>query len=215
MEIIKRLSEIQRNLKVKKEKYNSFGKYHYRDAELILESIKHLLKEDECILCDSQIIFMNNRFYVEITAKFQKGNENISTKGYAREEEDKKGMDGSQITGASTSYAKKYALCNLFGIDNSEEDPDSKNNTDTKTISNKKDHKEVKIDNSKLFEDVKQSLLNSKDIKDLGYNFATIYKRKNDFTNEQMQEIINIKDNLKSNFQIEIDERNAIQNENK
>lgn len=116
---MKELIVIQSKLKVPKTQFNKFGGYKYRKAEDILEAVKPLLAEQKCILIiTDDIVMVGNRTYVKATAiiKNEKG-ERIETTGWAREEETKKGMDGSQITGASSSYARKYALNGLFAID--------------------------------------------------------------------------------------------------
>lgn len=116
---MKELIAIQSELKVPKSQFNKFGGYKYRKAEDILEAVKPLLKEQKCTLTiTDDIMIVGNRIYVKATAtlKNEKG-ECETTTGWAREEETKKGMDGSQITGASSSYARKYALNGLFAID--------------------------------------------------------------------------------------------------
>jgi len=122
--IHQRLCEIQKKLKVGKEHNNSFGKYKYRKAEDILKEIKEYLIDDEYITTSAQIQLIQERFYVVITACFHKSLETVCATGYARESFDKKGMDDAQLTGATTSYAKKYALCNLFAIDDEADNDD-------------------------------------------------------------------------------------------
>lgn len=116
---MKELIVIQSELKAPKSQFNKFGGYKYRKAEDILEAVKHLLNKQKCTLTiTDDIVMVGNRIYVKATAtiKNEKG-EFETTTGWAREEETKKGMDGSQITGASSSYARKYALNGLFAID--------------------------------------------------------------------------------------------------
>lgn len=116
---MKELIAIQSELKAPKSQFNRFGGYKYRKAEDILEAVKPLLTKQKCTLTiTDDIVMVGNRIYVKSTAtiKNEKG-ECETTTGWAREEEDKKGMDGSQITGASSSYARKYALNGLFAID--------------------------------------------------------------------------------------------------
>lgn len=115
---IQKLVHIQSELKAKKSQYNSFGKYHYRKAEDILEAAKPLLKETGLYLkITDSIVMLGDRFYVKATATVSDGTTTESCDAFAREELEKKGMDGSQVTGASSSYARKYALNGLFGID--------------------------------------------------------------------------------------------------
>lgn len=116
---MKELIAIQSELKAPKSQFNPFGKYKYRKAEDILEAVKPLLAKQKCTLTiTDDVVLIGNRIYVKATAtiKNEKG-ECETTTGWAREEETKKGMDGSQITGASSSYARKYALNGLFAID--------------------------------------------------------------------------------------------------
>ena len=116
---MKELITIQSELKAPKTQVNRFGGYKYRKAEDILEAATPLLAKQKCTLIISDdIVMIGNRIYVKATAtiKNEKG-EFEETTGWAREEETKKGMDGSQITGASSSYARKYALNGLFAID--------------------------------------------------------------------------------------------------
>lgn len=116
---MKELIAIQSELKAPKSQFNKFGGYKYRKAEDILEAVKPLLNKQKCTLTiTDDIVMVGNRIYVKATAtiKSEKG-ECETTTGWAREEETKKGMDGSQITGASSSYARKYALNGLFAID--------------------------------------------------------------------------------------------------
>lgn len=126
---MKRIIEIQQKIKVPKGQYNSFGGYKYRSCEDILETVKPLLKEQNLLLVlNDEMVNLNERYYVKATATIydENGKEVIHTTAFAREEENKKGMDGSQITGASSSYARKYALNGLFGIDDTK-DSDSTN----------------------------------------------------------------------------------------
>ena len=120
---MKELVNIQSKLKAPKGQYNSFGKYKYRSCEDILEAVKPLLKENNCVLTIADdIILVGDRFYVKaiVTLKNSSG-ETVTTTAFAREEESKKGMDGSQVTGASSSYARKYALNGMFCIDDTKD----------------------------------------------------------------------------------------------
>ena len=124
---MKELIAIQSELKAPKTQFNKFGGYKYRKAEDILESVKPLLAKQKCtLIITDDIVLVGNRIYVKATAtiKNEKGECETST-GWAREEETKKGMDGSQITGASSSYARKYALNGLFAIDDNADSDDT------------------------------------------------------------------------------------------
>ena len=120
MNVYEKLIAIQSELKAPKSQYNSFGKYAYRNCEDILEALKPLLKEHKStIYIADEIVTVLERFYVKATVTFidAETGEKIINTAYAREEESKKGMDGSQVTGASSSYARKYALNGMFAID--------------------------------------------------------------------------------------------------
>lgn len=133
---MKRLIEIQTKLKAPKNQYNSFGKYNYRSCEDILEGVKPLLKETGlALIITDEIISLDGRFYVKATATLYDNDSKVVavTSALAREEETKKGMDGSQVTGASSSYARKYALNGLFAIDDTK-DADSTNTHDKKEV---------------------------------------------------------------------------------
>lgn len=116
------LSIIQNKVKAPKGQFNSFGKYHYRSAEDILEAVKQVVNPmGYSITISDTIINVGDRYYIKATATLSNGKETWSTDGYAREEESKKGMDGSQVTGASSSYARKYALNGLFALDDTKD----------------------------------------------------------------------------------------------
>ena len=120
MKIYSKLCAIQSALKAPKSQFNKFGGYHYRKAEDILEAVKPLLSANGCILnCTDELVLIGERYYIKATATItavEDGSQVITT-AFAREEEEKKGMDGSQVTGASSSYARKYALNGLLCID--------------------------------------------------------------------------------------------------
>lgn len=133
MSIYTKLSAIQRQLFVPKENNNSFGKYAYRSCEDILKKAKPLCADNGCVLfISNELECIGDRNYVKaiVTLVDTETGEQVVSTAHAREEETKKGMDGSQITGASSSYARKYALAGLFGIDN-EQDSDATNKGDS------------------------------------------------------------------------------------
>lgn len=132
----------QQALKANKDQFNSFGKYSYRSCENILEALKPLLALNQLtIFLDDDVVEIGGRVYVEATATVVdvETGDTMSTKAFAREEETKKGMDASQVTGAASSYARKYALCGLFAID------DNKDSDATNTHG--KEVPEIKQDN--------------------------------------------------------------------
>lgn len=121
------LKNIQQKLKAPKNQYNNFGKYKYRNCEDILEAVKPLL-ENATLTINDEIVMVGERFYVKATATLKDGKEEVSTTAYARESIAKKGMDDAQVTGATSSYARKYALNGLFLIDDTK-DADNQDNT--------------------------------------------------------------------------------------
>lgn len=129
MEFIEKIVAIQSELKAPKGQYNSFGKYNYRSCEDILEGVKPLLAKHGLVLTiQDSIDLIGDRFYVKATATITDGKEQLSTNAYARESLDKKGMDASQVTGATSSYARKYALNGLLAIDDTK-DADTMDNS--------------------------------------------------------------------------------------
>lgn len=148
MNIYEKLMNIQKELKAPKGQYNSFGKYKYRSCEDILESVKPLLEKYKVtIILTDKLEQIGERYYIRAMAiLFDTESDNsIENTAYAREEETKKGMDGSQITGTSSSYARKYALNGLLLIDDTKDadtDEFTKENNKEKT---KEEPKEKKI----------------------------------------------------------------------
>lgn len=125
------LQQIQQKLKAPKNQRNSFGGYNYRSCEDILEALKPVLAEfNAAVLLSDEIVQMGTRWYVKATATLKTETESVSVTAYAREAETRKGMDDSQITGSASSYARKYALNGLFGIDDTK-DADTMDNRAT------------------------------------------------------------------------------------
>lgn len=120
-----RLMNIQQKLKAPKNQRNNFGNYNYRSAEDILEAVKPILKEEKCVIViGDEIVSVVDRVYVKATARLisaEDGKEIASTSALAREPSDKKGQDDSQLTGATSSYARKYALNGLLCIDDTKD----------------------------------------------------------------------------------------------
>lgn len=137
-QIYAELARIQQELKAPKNMYNKFGNYNYRNAEGILEAVKPLLNGYALIINDEPVM-VGDRYYIKATVALTNGEESVSATAYAREDEVKKGMDGCQITGACSSYARKYALNALLMIDDSK-DSDS----DELSPKNPKNEPEVK-----------------------------------------------------------------------
>lgn len=116
------LNKIQNELKAPKNQYNKFGGYKYRSCEDILEAVKPILAKHGCTLTlNDEVVLIGARYYVKATCTLRDKDEVVTTQAFAREEEVKKGMDASQITGASSSYARKYALNAMFLIDDTKD----------------------------------------------------------------------------------------------
>lgn len=130
--MIEKLIKIQSELKAPKNQNNTFGKYKYRSCEDILEAVKPLLSREGLLLTLTDTIEqIGNRFYVKATVKITDGTETVENTAYAREEDTKKGMDGPQVTGTSSSYARKYALNGLFCIDDTKDADTDEYKTET------------------------------------------------------------------------------------
>jgi hypothetical protein len=145
---MKILNKIQKELKAPKGQRNSFGNYNYRSCEDILEAVKPLLGEATLIIND-EIVMIGDRFYVKATATLKDKEETATATAYARESFEKKGMDASQITGATSSYARKYALNGLFLIDDTK-DADTKDNTE-KSDKSESTYKAPKVSETKSY----------------------------------------------------------------
>ena len=132
-DLTNKLAMIQQKLKAPKGQMNTFGKYKYRSCEDILEAVKPLLGYLVLTISDD-IVEVGGRVYVKATASLSSGSGSVSTTAFARESETKKGMDESQITGAASSYARKYALNGLFCIDDTK-DADATNQHNQPSVS--------------------------------------------------------------------------------
>lgn len=144
MNIYGKLLAIQQELKAPKGQYNSFGKYKYRSCEDILEAVKPICaKHNALLILSDELVYMGDRYYIKATASLidteDDLNGEIDNTAYAREEETKKGMDGSQITGTASSYARKYALNGLFCIDDTKD-------ADTDEYKKQEEKPEPKVD---------------------------------------------------------------------
>jgi hypothetical protein len=134
------LSIIQSELKAPKGQFNAFGKYKYRSCEDIVEAVKPVLRKyNFALIITDDIVLIGERYYVKATAKISNGSTTYSATAFAREEETRKGMDGSQVTGSASSYARKYALNGLFAID------------DTKDSDSTNEHKDELGDDKRLY----------------------------------------------------------------
>ena len=190
--LLQSLSYIQTNLKAHKNLQNTFGGYKYRSCEGILEAVKPYLKdEDLSLVITDDVIMLGDRFYIKATATLKNvEGEEISSSAYARETEQKKGMDAAQLTGATSSYARKYALNGLFCIDDNKDADSMDNNVaieqtkylndnQIKVIENKA--KEVNLDIDVICNAFKVESL--KEIKEIKYN--AIIKRLDQKQNDE------------------------------
>lgn len=144
--MIKNLPNIQNEMNVQKSRYNQFGKYNYRSCEDILQEAKRVCEKYGCyVMVTDSIEFIEGRFYVKATAKIvETETGSIETcSAFAREEDSKKGMDSAQLTGATSSYARKYALCGLFAIDDSIDTDSTNGESETKGKQQKTASKQV------------------------------------------------------------------------
>lgn len=156
MNIYEKLSNIQNELKAPKGQFNKFGGYKYRSCEDILEAVKPICKKyGTTLILSDTISNKGERYYIEATATLYNieadangAIQKVENTAYAREEENKKGMDGSQITGTASSYARKYALNGLFNID------------DTKDADTDEFTKQQQIDDEKVIDKTKVQALN-------------------------------------------------------
>jgi hypothetical protein len=187
MAVREKLLAVQAELKAPKGQTNSFGKYKYRSCEDILESVKPLLKKYNATLVISDSLeLIGERYYIKATATFQDVETDgvIENTAYARESAEKKGMDDSQVTGATSSYARKYALNGLFLIDDTKD-------ADTDEFRNQQKTKEER-DFDKKVEDDKKAIISKKDqailenmVKSKGYAVNEIFPKGLAITGEQ------------------------------
>lgn len=151
------LNKIQKELKAPKNQKNTFGGYAFRSCEDILEAVKPLLENSVLTIYD-EVVMLGNRFYIKATARISLSKDDyIENVAYAREGESRKGFDESQLTGSTSSYARKYALNGLFAIDDTK-DSDSTNThgKEEKKIEQKtpaQKAQETKVENKSIFED--------------------------------------------------------------
>lgn len=145
-ETLLRLAKLQQELKAPKGQVNTFGNYKYRSCEDILEAVKPLLG-DSAITISDEMVQLGDRYYVKATATLRDAAGEISNSAYARESLEKKGMDSAQVTGATSSYARKYALNGLLAIDDTK-DADTMDNTSVTVPSTSKTAPTSKDDKS-------------------------------------------------------------------
>lgn len=144
-----KLAEIQRTLKAPKNQENKFGKYKYRSCEDILEAVKPLLSDCTLIVSD-KMIMLGDRFYIEATAKISDGKDYVEATAYAREALEQKGMAEAQLTGSTSSYARKYALNGLLLIDDNK-DADTQDNREKREQVNPEPINQAKVESAVTF----------------------------------------------------------------
>lgn len=150
--ILKLIANVQAELKAPKSQYNSFGRYNYRSAEDILEAVKPLLfKHGLTQTISDEVVETNTRHYIKSTVTVYLGDQSVSVSAFAREPEQKKGMDESQITGTASSYARKYALNGMWCIDDTKDaDTDEFRQQTDKQNNGKANKKSEPVDDDRL-----------------------------------------------------------------
>lgn len=155
MNVYEKLAVIQQELIAPKNQYNSFGKYNYRSCEDILEGLKPCLqKVKAAVTVSDELVQIGERYYIKATATLYdaESSESVSNTAFAREDEGKKGMDVSQVTGATSSYARKYALNGLFCIDDVKDADTRDNRQNEATEQAKAEEQQKKIERMKISE---------------------------------------------------------------
>lgn len=176
-EIFKKLMSVQKELRAPKSQFNEFNKFNYRNAEDILEAVKPLLdKYGLTIILSDELEHVGDRYYIRSTVMLSDGEDEIKTTAFAREDEIRPGMSESQVTGCSSSYARKYALCGLFAISDGASDPDSMDNS-SKTNQSNNESANPRAENIEILKTFCSSIKNSVD-KDALKRFWDFYSPK-------------------------------------
>lgn len=193
MNIYEKLSNIQNELKAPKGQFNKFGGYKYRSCEDILEAVKPICKKYGAVLVIAdKLENIGDRYYIKAMAELidiEEENASICNTAYAREEESKKGMDGSQITGTASSYARKYALNGLFNIDDTKDADTDEFTKQTQVDDNKKISK---TQEEALYKIVKDNELENDDVISVLEKYN--YKK---FADIKVTDLIKIQNKLK------------------
>lgn len=195
------LNYIQSNLKAPKGQFNSFGKYHYRSCEDILEGVKpHLKETNTCLVISDEIVTIGDHNYIKATATLYGADGGaVANSAFAKEPLDKKGMDPSQITGATSSYARKYALNGLFCIDDTKDadtDTYTANTTQTKVKAKAPETNSIKEKRIKeeYFNSIKQQMgIKGIDNKTIGEQMMKMFGKQNSKTlsEEELKALLN------------------------
>lgn len=198
------LNEIVKNIEVPKGQYNKFGGYYYRSCEDIYNAVKKLLPDGAGLTLGDEIILIGERYYIKATASLYYKNECITNVAYAREEESKKGMDGSQVTGAASSYARKYALNGLFLIDDVKDSDATNDHGNDKPKSEPQKQKQERPPESEVIMDagewqkLVQELKDSITIGDLQATFKKVQSLAGSMSKAQLNLLIKEKDKTKT-----------------
>ncbi len=194
------LSNMQKTLKAPKNQYNSFGQYKYRSCEDILEGIKQVLPDGYSIKVSDEVVFIGDRFYIKATACLCDAQDKcITNTGYAREEKDKKGMDGAQVTGAASSYARKYALNGLFAIDDTKDaDTDEARKQESKPAPKQAPKPEVKPLSGEEFLMIQNGLKNANTFDELKTDWGKFNASKSRMNKQHISTLTKAKDAKKA-----------------
>lgn len=198
--IYQSLIHIQSNLKAPKNKFSDWGDYHYRSCEDILEGVKPLLQETKtCIVISDEIVTIGNHNYIKATATLYSANgEQISNSAFAKEPLEKKKMDSAQITGATSSYARKYALNGLFAID------------DTKDADTDEYKKEIEKSTNKTTPKKETNAMREKRMRDECYDTIKLYAAKNNIDNKTISNQIHVMFGKQSSKDLTVEELKAL-----
>lgn len=195
---------IQKNLKVPKERVNKFGGYKFRNAEDILDAVKTILPDGATLVIQDDIRLVGDRYYVQAVAKLSYMGQSVENCSYAREDDTKKGMDASQLTGATSSYARKYALNGLFMIDDTKDADETNKHGKTD-----KDQKAVDAlggsitdgtppeEIQKMYEQGLKNLTSCMDEEQLKKVWTALYKGRKVFSDMQWQDLEDAKEATK------------------
>ena len=200
MAVREKLLAVQAELKAPKGQTNSFGKYKYRSCEDILESVKPLLKKYNATLVISDSLeLIGERYYIKATATFQDVETDgiIENTAYARESAEKKGMDDSQVTGATSSYARKYALNGLFLIDDTKDADTDEFRNQQKSKEERAFDKKVEKDNKTTISAKDQAILKNM-VEAKGYKVEEIFPKGLEITGEQYTQALETLKTLKA-----------------
>lgn len=200
MSVREKLLAVQAELKAPKGQTNSFGKYKYRSCEDILESVKPLLKKYNATLVISDSLeLIGDRYYIKATATFQDVETDgiIENTAYARESAEKKGMDDSQVTGATSSYARKYALNGLFLIDDTKDADTDEFRNQQKSKEERAFDKKVEKDNKATISAKDQAILKNM-VEAKGYKVEEIFPKGLEITGEQYTQALETLKTLKA-----------------